>query len=497
MFSQRRTSISVHSHMSTGTFPGPREMQIRENVVPYHTIYMHNRTTPERIAIVGAGVAGLTAALRHRQAGVGVQVFECAGQPGGRTLTVRRNGFAFDVGAITLLPTYEETTALIDELGLASHLHRVRPVIGIPRGGGIHDLDLSHPVRSVLRTPLLSAGTKLRLLRLLPAMRQVWPLANFRSMAPLAPWDHEPVAEFARRVLGEEAHEYLAGPVMRGNTLNDTACAPAAEFLWMLRQYAAASISGLDTGINGLAEELARRVPVEYGTRVVRVTCQDGRVAVDGVGAAGEFSRPFDACIVALAPPDLLALGPPMSEGQRRFLQSVQSLPSVGLHVGLRRAPPLRQTFILPPQSEQRNLTTIVLDHLKAPGRAPQGQGVMTFMLRDDWCAAHMDREDRDIRDEVLALARPFVGDLRSDVDTYVVQRWRYANVKSHVGLYRGMQGYEEALDASSPVQLAGDFLSQGIEAAVISGQAAARRLLTRLHPSATPIPVVAFADAA
>src|SRR5262245_36143923 len=100
---------------------------------------MRNRmTTSHRIAVVGAGVSGLTAAWRLRQAGVAVQVFESAAQPGGRTMTVRKNGFAFDVGAITLLPTYVQTTALIDELGLASHLHRVRPVIGIPRGGRIH-----------------------------------------------------------------------------------------------------------------------------------------------------------------------------------------------------------------------------------------------------------------------------------------------------------------------------------------------------------------------
>ena len=434
--------------------------------------------------MVGAGVAGLTAAYRLKQAGASVTVFEAASQPGGRTLSVRRNGYVFDVGAITMLPTYVQTTALIAELGLSAHLHRSRPVIGIPRDGRIHGLDLARPVRSLLGTGLLSVGAKLRLLKLLPAMKEAWNLADFRSMATLAKWDDESVADFTRRVVGDEVHEFVAGPIMRGNTLNDTACAPAAELLWMFRQYAGAQIAGLDMGINGLAEALAVRVDVEYGTRITAVARTDRGVGVQGTGPQGAFSATFDACIVALPPPDILALAPPMAPAQRRFLESVQPLPSVNLHLGLKRAPQRRETFILPPQSEQRDLTTIVLDHLKAPGRAPPGQGVVTLMLRDDWCARHMEHDDDAILAEVLPMVQPFLGNLRPDIETVVVQRWRYANVKSHVGLYRGMQGFEAALDADNPVQLAGDFLSQGIESAVISGQAAVVRL-KRILPSA------------
>jgi oxygen-dependent protoporphyrinogen oxidase len=446
----------VHSSPPTvrpaldGGGAGPSDAPVRDALVA------------RQVAVVGGGVSGLTAAFRLRQAGLQVTVFEAARVPGGRTMTIRRDGYAFDVGAITMLPTYVQTFALLDELGLGA------------------DLDLAHPIRSLLATRLLSTATKLRMLGLVPTMHRVWPLAGFATMAPLAAWDNESVADFCRRVLGEEAHEYVAGPVMRGNTLNDTACAPAAELLWMLRQYAAARITGLDTGINGLAEALADGADVEYGTRITRIERVDGGVGVSGENARGVFSRRFGACVVALPAPDLLALAPPMAADQRGFLQTVRSLPSVNVHLGLRRAPPLRQTFVLPPRSEQRDLTTIVLDHLKAPGRAPAGHGVVSLFLRDDWSARHMDDDDAQVLAEVLAMARPFVGDLRPDVESFVVQRWRHANVKSHVGLYRGMSGYEAALDAESPVQLAGDFLSQGIESAVISGQAAAARIVAR-----------------
>lgn len=446
-----------------------------------------NTSHQRHIAIVGAGVSGLTAAYQLQKRGYRVTVLERSQHPGGRTMTVRKNGYAFDIGAITLLPSYEKTVALLNEIGCGHHLHRIRPIIGIPRNGEIHALDLAQPLRSLLTTQLLSTGTKLRALKLLPVMRKIWSLADFKSMSRLAPWDTESVADYTRRVLGDEFQEFVAGPIMRGNTLNSTSNAPAAELLWMLRQYAGASISGLDTGINGLAENLATKVPVQYGVQVTKVQASTTgvgvgvRVTADSGG--GEFSQDFDACVVALAPPDLLALAPPMAAGQRRFLACIQPMPSVNVHLGLRHAPNRKETFILPPSAVSPDLTTIVLDHLKAPGRAPQGHGVVTMFFRPEWSLQQRDRADADVLTAALKLVSPFLGNLRFDIDTYVVQRWDYANVKSHVGLYTAMKEYERSLDPASPVQLAGDFLSQGIESAVISASTAAERISALLQP--------------
>jgi phytoene desaturase len=59
------------------------------------------RTVPgrtERIVVVGAGLAGLAAALRLRGAGREVTVVERAQGPGGRAGRVERNGYALDTG---------------------------------------------------------------------------------------------------------------------------------------------------------------------------------------------------------------------------------------------------------------------------------------------------------------------------------------------------------------------------------------------------------------
>jgi protoporphyrinogen/coproporphyrinogen III oxidase len=430
-----------------------------------------------RAAIVGAGLSGLTAAWRLRQAGWDVQIFDKAGRAGGRTMSIRQDGFVFDVGAITLLPTYKNTIALAHELGIENHLHPITPVIGIPRGGVVHRLDLAKPIASLLGTKLISLSAKFKLLKLLGPLLRSWKLANFQSLTPLAPWDGETIASYVRRECGDEVLNYIAGPIIRGNTLNSTDCAPFGELLWMLRQYAAPNLYGFDQGINFLAETLAERLPVKFDTTITSVSKTDAGVILHSSNA-GDNGTPFDACVIGLPPPELLALAPTMAPAQRGFLQAIEPLPSISLHVGLRVRPPMTETFILPPVHEQPWLTTIVMDHLKAPGRAPEGKGVITFFLSDDWARANYDRTDAEIKADILAMARPFVGDIAGDIESWVVQRWPYAIIKSGVGLYHHMRDYESAIDPADPVQIAGDFLSMGMEAAVSSGIAAADRII-------------------
>jgi len=440
-----------------------------------------------RIAVVGGGLTGLTAAWRLQSAGFEVKVFEKEGFVGGRTRSIHKDGFIFDVGAITMLPTYARTCALIEELGIESHLNRVAPVIGIPRGGRIYPLDLAHPLRSLLGTQLLSGVAKLRLLKLLPTMVRAWRKATYETLSTLGEWDHESIADYVRREFGEEVLEYIAGPIIRGNTLNSTECAPAGELLWMLRQYAAPYIFGFDSGINFLAETLGSRLPVELGAEILSIEQRDVDVDVRGRLDGVDFTDSFDALVLALPPKALLPLASSLTVRQRAFLESIVPLRSVNLHVGLRRRPAAAATFILPPRSEQPMLTTIVMDHLKAPGRCAPDKGVVSFFLSDDWSLEHFEAPESQIFDDILAMARPFVGDLAPDVESFVVQLWPYATIKSCVGLYGRMAAYEADLNSAGCVQIGGDFLSLGMEAAVSSGTTVAGRLVKHFAAAAAP----------
>jgi len=72
----------------------------------------------KRIAVIGAGLAGLAAAWRLVERGQEVVVYERRPVPGGLLATVERGGIRADTGTQLLASTYHATFALARAAGL-------------------------------------------------------------------------------------------------------------------------------------------------------------------------------------------------------------------------------------------------------------------------------------------------------------------------------------------------------------------------------------------
>ncbi len=112
-------------------------------------------STSTDVVVVGAGLAGLSAARHLVDAGLSVVVLEARDRVGGRTHSIDVNGSRIDVGGQWIGPGQKSMYALVEELGLETHptpvggrqiLDRAGKVSGyagtIPKLGPIHLVQL-------------------------------------------------------------------------------------------------------------------------------------------------------------------------------------------------------------------------------------------------------------------------------------------------------------------------------------------------------------------
>lgn len=87
-----------------------------------------------RVAVVGAGYAGLAAAMALVREGCIVTLYEANRVPGGRARRIEYRGTTLDNGQHVLLGAYRETLALMREVGVPEHaLHRMPLTLHFPR----------------------------------------------------------------------------------------------------------------------------------------------------------------------------------------------------------------------------------------------------------------------------------------------------------------------------------------------------------------------------
>jgi len=79
------------------------------------------------VAIVGGGVAGLTAAYRLKRRGMRVVVYEAAERVGGAVRTERREGYLAELGPNSLADPPPPLRTLLGELGLEASVLPASP----------------------------------------------------------------------------------------------------------------------------------------------------------------------------------------------------------------------------------------------------------------------------------------------------------------------------------------------------------------------------------
>ena len=443
------------------------------------------------VAVVGGGIAGLSAAYELIQQGRRVRVLESTGRPGGVILTERFDGWTVDAGPDSLLTQKPAAVALCRELGLIDRLHpTLKPRTSfVLRDGRLHQLVegsfLGFPLSAtaLARSSLFSWPGRIRM-GLEPFIA--------RRTDP----DEESIGAFVRRRFGKEAAAYLADPLLAGIHAGDadrlsaralfprlvSAEAQSGSVLKAFRQLRTApsgdgAFVSLPGGIGELVEHLVAALPA--GT----VTCDAAVQSLSREGGAFVLStslgEPVRARAVILAVPAYVAgqllagLAPDTAAlcGQVRY----SSTATVAL--GYRRNQvrhPLNGSGFLVPKAEGSPLLAGTWVSAKWPGRAPEGHVLMRAFFGGGRDPRRLDQSDA----ELTSLAHEHMS-LHSGISGAPlfsrIYRWTNRSPQFEVGHTARVAAIEQGLARIPGLFVAGSgFRAIGIPDCIADGRAMA-----------------------
>lgn len=243
-----------------------------------------------QVIVVGAGAAGCTAAWRLREAGHDVALLEREAEVGGRTRTLRRDGFEIDRGAAFITSRYDSTLKLLKALGRRGDLSRWKPKIGFRNGDQIDYLKPDSMISRMSFSPIsMRAGWRLTR----EMMRSTPDIFNGVELAEAD--DGVSVAGWGPRAVGEQAYEYgirTAVEPFWGAAPEDV---PAAAARGVLGSSIGQKLLQVSGGTGAICEWLAED-DFEPNTTVELVE-SDGKLA--RAHLAGGQTREADAVVVA------------------------------------------------------------------------------------------------------------------------------------------------------------------------------------------------------
>jgi oxygen-dependent protoporphyrinogen oxidase len=349
------------------------------------------------VAIVGAGLAGLTAAYRLKRQGVRVVVYEASDRPGGVIMTERRDGYLAELGPNSLTSGGAALSEVLSQLGLdtsrvdARREARKRYIVRKARL-----VALPTSPSQMLTTRLLSNGAKLAIFG--------EPLVE-PGDSPM----EESVATFVRRRFNQEVLDYIANPFVGGIFAGDPEQLSARHALPRLHQleHTHGSVvkalglmmkterGGPDSapppgpisfasGLQEIPEAFGRELRSEIRLKapVTRIRRGPRGWAVD---AAYQASELFDGVIYA-APAHCAGDVELAFEGGDRLktLTSITHPPVAVLALGFRAedvAHRLDGFGFLVPDVERRNVLGVLFSSAVFPDRAPEGHVLLTSFV--------------------------------------------------------------------------------------------------------------------
>ncbi|UPT89194.1 FAD-dependent oxidoreductase [Bradyrhizobium barranii subsp. apii] len=436
----------------------------------------------KRAIVIGAGPAGTSAAFRLKQAGCDVRLIERDAQVGGRTRSLHQNGFIMDIGAGLMPGTSKAVFSMMDDADLGDMLEPMHAPTAIWRDGTLHYLEATNMASSIMKTKLFSLASKFRMLAAAWPMMRMWNYLNFENLGRSAPFDteNESLAGYTRRVLNQELLDYLINPMQKVLYVTSAERASIVDLFWSAKSKFAGGAFCVRGGMGRIVDLVCVQLNVSLNTEVLSVDETGDKVEVKMRDANGaESTDTVDICVIATPANVVPKIDRGLSPASQNYLSTLHYSMLSDVHVQLKERTSERAVLIMVPDSADKDLCGILVDHNKGSDRAPAGKGSLSIYLHDEWVRKNWALSDEEVFRIAMAKGERVMPGITKLVEGYHVQRCEFGATISHPGGYKKMAKFIDGLDMKRRVQLAGDYFSlSSVNAAVTSGELVAKRLI-------------------
>ena len=415
-------------------------------------------TSAHKVVVVGAGIAGLTAAYFLNQQGISTRVIEATDRVGGRMTSDIINGHVIDRGAQFLSTEYGLILDLLHQLDLSQHLCTTSQCSAIVRSGIPRSMRSNRPLDAL---KLFSVHAMLSL---------AWatlPLSNKQknlSLSDYSQWaafDTESTASWSNRDIADEVTEYMYEPMLQGfyfQTPEATSKA-LAVVLTAFGMRRAKTLS-LKKGLGILPVTLARGLDVMLSTTVQAIESVDGKARVH------TSSETFVAEHVILAVPAPVGKNL-IAHLSDHLMESLLTTPySASINVacitdGNFELPKnLKNVYgLLIPRQERAAVAAVGIENNK--NRRGGVGHLLNIMFSHDAAVRLMRSSDEDVVASAIQSVIDYFPSLSAHITNSLVYRWPAAEPLSPVGRSAQLQEYRKRCEKELPIAvLAGDYMS-------------------------------------
>lgn len=243
----------------------------------------------KRVAVVGAGLSGLTCARTLHRAGIDVTLFEGSDGIGGRVRTDEVDGFLLDRGFQVLLDSYPEASRQLDFAAL--ELRAFNPGAIVRKDGRFHVMaDPMRQPRSAVASLLAPVGTMADKLRVARLRGELLGKRGSNAFAPETP-TRKALEEYG---FSSEMLSSFFTPFLGGVFLEPRLETSAGKFAYVFQMFSRGRATVPARGMGRIPEQLAAGIEDRIRTRTAVAAVGDGTLAL----STGAELR-FDAIVVA------------------------------------------------------------------------------------------------------------------------------------------------------------------------------------------------------